>query len=300
MTNLQLTYFAAACELHSFTKVAERYVVSQPSVSNSIKNLEQELGVTLFHHDTKSKTMLMTDHAQLLYPYAKEILASCTTVYDLMQQKNLRKTVYMGITSMSNTAIIAKIAGSFCPEHSNIRLNILEGTRDFIKDSLNSGRVELAIIQQQEIKEENYHYFTLSQNSKTFYIHKKFSLGNERKISIQDLKGIPLVMYSNDFATRRSLADMMRQNGVEDNVVCECKQFSTIEKLVLAGVGGTFAIPGAICQTDDIKEYEVEEHRSENKIQVIWRKDRPLTTQGKALLKTLRKLKEEFAAKNTN
>jgi LysR family transcriptional regulator, hydrogen peroxide-inducible genes activator len=66
----QIRYFLALCEEHSFTRAATRIGASQPSVTNAIRALEEELGGTLFH---RRPLVALTTLGQAVYPYLKQI-----------------------------------------------------------------------------------------------------------------------------------------------------------------------------------------------------------------------------------
>jgi DNA-binding transcriptional LysR family regulator len=66
----QIRYFLALCEERSFTRAARRSAVSQPSLTNAIRALEEELGETLF---LRRPLVALTTVGQAVYPYLKQI-----------------------------------------------------------------------------------------------------------------------------------------------------------------------------------------------------------------------------------
>ena len=69
MTLQQLEYIVAIAETGSLNKAAEQLYVSQPSLSSAVKELERELGITVFHRSARGVS-LTADGAELL-PYAR-------------------------------------------------------------------------------------------------------------------------------------------------------------------------------------------------------------------------------------
>jgi hypothetical protein len=105
METNQVRYFLALCEQRSFTRAAKRCGVSQPSVSNAIKRLEEELGGDLFHR-TKNGTKL-SPLGLAIRPYLDQInecaegvrreaaLISATNMLSILERaKFLRRNFY--------------------------------------------------------------------------------------------------------------------------------------------------------------------------------------------------------------
>jgi molybdenum-dependent DNA-binding transcriptional regulator ModE len=67
----QVRYFLALCEERNFTRAAKRCGVSQPSLTNAIKRLEQKLGGPLFHRDRRN--IELTELGQVVKPYFKQL-----------------------------------------------------------------------------------------------------------------------------------------------------------------------------------------------------------------------------------
>ena len=67
----QVRYFLALCEERNFTRAAKRCGVSQPSLTNAIKRLEQKLGGSLFHRDRRN--IELTDLGRIVKPYLKQL-----------------------------------------------------------------------------------------------------------------------------------------------------------------------------------------------------------------------------------
>ena len=95
----QLRYFGAIAELGSVSAAANRLGVAQPSLSQHVKHLEEELGVTLLRRDLRAASFC-TDAGQILLAHAKSILdAVDVAVADLRNQSSELK----GSSNLRNT-----------------------------------------------------------------------------------------------------------------------------------------------------------------------------------------------------
>ena len=84
----QLEYFLAVSETKSFTRAAERLFVSQPSVTNIIRNLEDELGIQLF--ERSQKQMLLTSEGRIFHSHVEHLMKGIShTLEEIAAIKNL-------------------------------------------------------------------------------------------------------------------------------------------------------------------------------------------------------------------
>ena len=100
----QLEYLIAVIEEDHFGRAASRCNVKQPSLSNGIKQLELELGVTLFKRGRGQRLYGVTEEGKRVADWSRIILANCASMRDTISdmQNNLSGTIKLGaITSMS-------------------------------------------------------------------------------------------------------------------------------------------------------------------------------------------------------
>ena len=83
MTLQQLRYVTAVADTGTISKAAEACFISQPSLTNSIRELEQELGVTIFHRTNRGVTL--TPEGEVFLGYARQVLAPV----ELIEEKYL-------------------------------------------------------------------------------------------------------------------------------------------------------------------------------------------------------------------
>ncbi len=142
----QLLYFVAVAETRHFTRAAERVHVSQPSLSQQIKALEQELGAELFSRARGNITL--TDAGEALLPLARRILADTETarieVQELAQLK--RGRVRLGATPSLCTGLLPDVLRAFHDLHPGIELLIEEGGSHDLVRELARGALDLALV----------------------------------------------------------------------------------------------------------------------------------------------------------
>jgi len=140
-----LKYFVTIVEEGNISKAAKKLFMSQPPLSNQMKNLENELGVTLFERGTQ--TIVLTDEGKLLYEKAKDILLySDNIVTEIKDVKNYQKgKIRIGLVSSVGELFIKEYLSLFFKENK-IDFEIIEGNTYSLLEKVQNGFIDLAIV----------------------------------------------------------------------------------------------------------------------------------------------------------
>ena len=92
----QMEYFITIADAGSISSAAKLLHMSQPPLSIQIKNLEEELGTTLFLRDSRHITL--TESGKIFYKRAQGILALCKATTDEISDINKKRAFHIGIT----------------------------------------------------------------------------------------------------------------------------------------------------------------------------------------------------------
>ena len=134
MKIVQLEYFCAVSQYHSITQAAQKLYVTQPAVSNAIRELEKEFSVSLF---TRSKNHLtLTKEGELFYQKAaallRQIQQTSSELYDLGKQTS---PVRVGIPPILSTIFFPDMLTEFRKEYPEIPVELFEyGSRVCLKN----------------------------------------------------------------------------------------------------------------------------------------------------------------------
>ena len=125
MKIVQLEYFCAVSQYHSITQAAQKLYVTQPAISNAIKELEKEFSVSLF---VRSKNHLtLTTEGELFYQKASELLASIKQTtqqfYDLGKQI---PPIRIGIPPLLSTIFFPEMLLDFQKQYPDIPVELFE------------------------------------------------------------------------------------------------------------------------------------------------------------------------------
>lgn len=134
----QIRYFATVAEKLSFREAARKLSVSQSSVSRQIFDLEQQLGVTLFHRDNRN--VLLTEEGISFLPYALDIIRTADSASFLLKQMKHGEG-HLSIATVSTSApVLTKCLDAFFKRYPNIAVDV----------TLNTGREQMTAMREEK------------------------------------------------------------------------------------------------------------------------------------------------------
>ena len=197
--DFRLNVFRVVAEKLSFTRAAKELFLSQPSVTNHIKELEKEVGEALF--ERLGNSIRLTNAGKLLYEYTLKI----HLLYKEFDEKiNILKKsesgeIKLGASTTVSHYILPKILSSFNRRYPNINLSLQNGNSEQIENLLVDKKIDLGIIEGNSslprIKYEDF----LRDEIVLVVSASNNVIGTE--ISLFDLEKIPLVIRESGSGT---------------------------------------------------------------------------------------------------
>jgi len=142
----QLRYFVAIVEHGSFSKAANQLRVAQPALSQHLRHMEEELGVTLLHRGTRG--VLPTEAGERLLQRAKIILTEFGELRDTVRGEKSAPVgeVRFGIPGTVSELLSVPLIEAAQARYPTVRIRIAEAMSGYILDWLKRGEVDLAMI----------------------------------------------------------------------------------------------------------------------------------------------------------
>ncbi|MDS1272105.1 LysR substrate-binding domain-containing protein [Lipingzhangella sp. LS1_29] len=235
----QLAYFLAVAETRHFTRAAELSRVAQPSLSKQIRNLEDELGATLFSRARGNITL--TPAGEVLLPLAQRILADMRTARREVQELTgmRRGLLRLGATPSLCGGLLADTLALFHRRFPGIELHVEEGgSRDLVR-TMARGELDLALIilplhssdpaleTRPLLRESLVVASSRDRPSPTSYASMR----------ITDLAETPLVMFRRGYDLREATLQACRRAGFEPRLAVEGGEMDAVLRFVEAGLG---------------------------------------------------------------
>jgi len=232
-----LKYFVTVAEELNITRAAEKLNISQPPLSNQIKNLEDELGTTLFARGKRH--LKLTESGQLLYRHAKEILslAENTSNEIKLMGKGMNGTIAIGLVEGSAPDIASKWIESFMKEYPDIKFRIMDGNSDELIERLRSGLINLAVITA-PCDQTLLNSFKVGQEKMTAFMSRENPLSAlpGDTLDLAMLKNQPLIVPSRE-AINDMIFNWFREIDSVPRIVCKMDNYLDVAALAGGNVG---------------------------------------------------------------
>ena len=206
-----MEYYLAILREGNISAAAEALHVSQPALSRQVKDLEDELGVRLF--DRGSRKITLTEEGMILRRRAEEIVRLMQiTESEIGQVHNMISgEIHIGAGESLAFRYISEIAGDIHRSYPDVRFYITSGDTTDLMEQLNTGLLDAVLIYN-DYDKELYQGIPLPQEDRLgILVRKDDPLAHKEKISISELKNLPLIIPReavNIFDSDPRLADM--------------------------------------------------------------------------------------------
>lgn len=239
----QLETFINVCDLKSFSKAGDKLFITQPTVTNHIKNLEYELGVNLINR--LGNTISVTDAGSILYKYAKDVIDSIDYAKHSLQvyEGTIEGNLNIETSSIPLRYYLPKRIARFLESHDNVTFNISSSDSISVINHLKNGRSDFGIVGFKT--DDTSIEFKKIFSDEIFYIVSKDKLPDYKSfdyIETSVIKNIPLILRDSKSGTLRTVVNQIasadpdffkREFSVSDDN-------DSIIQIVRSGYGGSF------------------------------------------------------------
>ena len=222
-----LRYFLAVAEAGNFSRAADRLGISQPSVSQQIRDLETGLRVRLFQR--RGKRVLLSPAGLIFREHARAVLRQLEKCFQELGSEpgQLRGVLHLGVVPVLNVALIPDLLGMFAAAHPAISLIVEEISSTEIETALEEGRMDagLGFVTRHS---PNLRYERLCTDEFALIVAENHPWGKRRIIPFPELHQQRLLQLPDSFVMRRMIDDICRKHQVRPRVVAEINAIETL------------------------------------------------------------------------
>ncbi len=243
----QLEYFLAAVEHGSFSAAAVALHLSQPSVSEQVRRLEDELGVELFRR--VGRGLVLTDAGKALRPHAERVLEDVREAREsVVAVRELRGGIAtFGTFATAGEYLGADLISEFRRRNPHVRVRIFGLNSVEAADDVRAGRIEGAIVAL-PVDDDQLDVRPVAEDELLFVSADPDHL--RRPMTIERLAEMPLILPDASFGladpTRRRLSELAQRAGVSLEPVVDVEEITTTLELAAAGAGDTVVWRGML------------------------------------------------------
>lgn len=278
----QLEYFQTVCRFNNITRAAENLHVSQPSVTNAIKKLEAELGITLF--DRNKKQISLTIEGKVFLERVNDILRRVEdAVIEMNDYKYLKKgTLKIGIPPMIGTYLFPHIFVNFKELYPQIDLVIYENGSLSTRRMIEKGELDLGIVIISDLSNQ-LDVLPISESEILVCLNRNHCLCNNTELKFEALKDEPVIMLKEGFYHRQKIMEYFKKYNINPNIVLSSNQLDTIKSLLINGVGISFLLKEIVQNDKEIVSLPLKDPINVT-IGLAWKKDRYLSNAAKRFI----------------
>lgn len=245
---IQLRVFVTSAKCGSFTAAARQLHMSQPTVSETIRRIEEQYGTPLFMRGARRLTL--TTPGEELMPLAEQTLASADSADRALQAvTGLQSGVAsFGLLRNAKHYAMADLLTSFHTRYPNVRLRVVGVNSAEVADLVRDGALEAGLV----VLPVETRELSVTALFKDEVLYATAFPWRTEPVSVEDLATAKLILYDAHAGwrdpTRRQLAERALLKGLTLTPLIEVEQVDTALDLVAAGAGETI-VSGAVAKS---------------------------------------------------
>lgn len=267
-----IQYFLAVAEHLSFTKAAAALHVSQPALSQQVRQLEESLGAQLF--DRSGRTTRLTDAGDVYLLYARrayqELREAKNAIHDVSDLS--RGSLRIAVTPTFTTYLVGPLIEAFHSRHPKITVNLKEISQERIEELLLAGELDVGIAFD-EINTPDIEAIPLLNETLALVVNRKHRLAEERAITSKGLSVESLVLLSTEFATRDQIDRYCRKHSIRPQVQMEVNALGAVIEIVRRTHLSTLLPARIALAHDDLVAITLEPERLQRTAVLLRRKE---------------------------
>ena len=277
----QLEYFIAIAEEGKITLAARRLHIAQPPLSQQLKNLEDELGITLF--DRTSRRLQITDAGKLFLDRARQIVDLSLTAKNEMNDYAHGYTgiILLGITPTAVPMVLSEKLFEFHQKYPKIGFELFEGDTDYILDLVQKGIVDIGIVRS-PIYRSGLCCLEKPEESMVAVMIPELNWSQDDVCIPEELDGKDIIIYRR---YETLVMDMLASMQVSPRVVVKCDRSYTAMCSAEAGLGIAILPAGAIRMAQKNLVFKsIQNTALQTKAIAVWLSNRHLSKSVQAFL----------------
>lgn len=279
----QMENFIVVCEELHFTRAADKIGISQPTLSQQIRALEDELGVPLF--DRVGKKIVMTQAGTLFLEHCVQMVRHLQNTQDALAEfrNDQRGKLVIGVLPSDLDYRLTPLLVHFHARFPKVKLKVVSSI--YVINQVLDNEVDIGI-ELTSPPDDRLVRIPLSSEEYVLAVSENHAWADRKEIGIKELHDIQTVMFPEGFTGRELVDGYCRKYGFTLNTIMETSSATSIISLVKANVGGT-VLPYPLIKAMNepaLRIIRISDDAPYRHFEIIHRSDRYLTQSAKAFI----------------
>lgn len=229
--------FYYTAKLGSVTGAAKELSISQPAVSQSLKQLEHSLGVSLFQR--ASKGIRLTGEGKLLYSYVEKGYEQIEQgVEKVRQMRNLELgEVRIGASDMTLRFYLLPFLESFHEQYPGIKVIVMNAPTPRTLELLRSGKIDFGVVSTPFPEGDDICVENVREIEDVFVAGRRFISYKNKMLDFQELERLPMILLEGNTSTRSYMDAYLSENGVTVQPEFELANSDMVVQFALRNLG---------------------------------------------------------------
>ncbi len=268
-----MRYFVAVAEERNFTRAAARLHLAQPSLGRQIRDLEDELGVSLLNRGKGGITLTAAGNEYLVQ--ARKLLADSDAAVRVTQAagRSERRQLSIGtVEPLMSSGLLAKILKSFSSSWPTVRVDLRELFSVEQHRLIAARELDAGFVYRPPEESSIYDSFIVLENRHIAALPADHRLARKSKLFVRDLAGESFVQFSRQLWPERidAIGQKCVEAGFAMRVVQEAQRLHTLLEFVAQGLGVAI-IPDPLCHCSDYVVFkELKDLELAANLQLVW------------------------------
>ncbi|WP_461197713.1 LysR family transcriptional regulator [Enterococcus sp. N249-2] len=234
-----LEYFSALAELLSFTQVAHKFSVSQPTVSYAVKRLEEHYGCDLIAREASHRSIALTNEGEILKAHVRYILDEFVTLDRAIEHAKNNRT-HIGFPPIIRSKVFSKLLDDKEIIRFISNFHLVSGGSNELFSKLLSGKIEFSLLGSvNPLVHPNLHVKLLHQQEFFIFASKDNPLAAQKEISFEQAAAYPFILLEKGYTHGLAFQNLAEKSSTKPEVQFYFSDVQTIGQLVRSNVGIT-------------------------------------------------------------
>jgi DNA-binding transcriptional LysR family regulator len=235
----RLEIFCKVVELKSFTLAAEALRLSQPTVSEHLRSLEEMAGSVLL--DRLGRELRLTPAGQILYRYAVKLLHLREEARQALAdfRGELAGRVVIGASTIPGSYLLPQVIGAFRAKHPSIQISVKIANTATVGEMVLRGEAGLGLVGSQ-VPEKRLRFAEVYLDELTLAVWPHHPWAAQGQVELAELYGEPFIIRERGSGTQMAVKEILGAQGLDFSkltVAAEMPNTEAVRQSIKAGVG---------------------------------------------------------------